>query len=130
MGVAAKAGHEYLVEVLIAGPALEAIGIVEVKRLDRPVLVVGQGVRRGTIATSFNAVTLPAFHPPEDLLSGLDSVRRHLGLGRNLNRSPRFLRCEARRKMFHVGDEIGAVLLRERAPLWHVGGEQPAREGA
>ena len=57
---------------------------MEIERLDRPVLIVGQRICRWTIGSAFDSVTLPALQFLEQGLPGLDAIRSDSGLYRDL----------------------------------------------
>ena len=85
---------------------------MEIERLDRPVLIVGQRIRRRAIGSTFDPVALPALQFLEQRLSRLDPIRGYGGLRRDLYGRAWFFCLPAFRKMFYVRYQISPRLVR------------------
>src|SRR5215472_9143135 len=96
---AVQTGHENLVEILVSGAAFETSAIVEVERLDRTILVVGESVSRGAVRTAFRAMALPAFQLLEKSLARLDAISGNFRFGQNFNRRSGFFGDPSRREV-------------------------------
>src|SRR5260370_11108993 len=74
-------------------------------------------------------MTFPALHPGKYLAAGFDALGGDFWFGRNLDGHSRFFVRPAGREVLHPGDEVGALLLGEGAPLRHVGTVEAASDG-
>src|SRR5271157_2907228 len=128
-GRSIQSGHEILVHGRVGCPALEAVLIVEIERLDRPVLIVGKSVGRRSVAAAGYAMTLPAFHLLKENAALLDSLGCYRWFRWYDDGSAGLLRQPSRREMLHVSDQVHAVLVRERPPGWHIGVEHATSDG-
>src|SRR6266851_4666765 len=124
-----EAGHEDTIEVAVFSAALEPGLVVKVERLDRPVLIIRQGIGGRTVPSALNPVTLPALQFLKHRLPSLDPVRGDRWRGRNLDRCARLLRFPSFGEMFDVSYQVCTHLVREWVPGRHVGAFQAPSNG-
>src|SRR6266478_256017 len=126
---AVQPGHKNFVEVMVGRTALEARAHCEIVGTNRLIVAIGQGRCRRAIAASFRAMALPALQLLEKLLAVLNRFDTELRLGWDINRITGLFALETRRKAFDERNEVGALLLGERNPRWHVAHNEATADG-
>src|SRR5579859_711922 len=137
LDVVGKRGHRGTVQASHKNAVDVAIGVAtfwpglfgEVVRRNRTAKVILKGRCRWTIRLARYPVALPALHSGIDLAACFNTVRSDRGFTRNLDGRSWFFADEARRKVFYPGNQIGALLPGERAPLRHIGAVKAAGDG-